>query len=134
MKLLADRRHDLLKHPEVFLIAAARGKRDIDRKPLALPRTRLLHRAAARIERELMGGKIENRRVPVECVLGAIAMMDIPIDYHNPLHAVMELQVMGADGHRVKQAEPHGAIPERVMAGRADQGKAVAKLGGGNKV
>ena len=55
-------------------------------------------------------------RVVVEDVLGAVAVVDVPVDDRHPL--TVGGQLRGADRGVVEQAEPHRPVGEGVMPGR----------------
>jgi hypothetical protein len=69
-------------------------------------------------------GEEEHRRVRVEDVVRAVAVMDVPVDDHDALHAQRRLRVPSGDGGVVEEAEAHGARDLGVVARRAQAGDA----------
>ena len=65
-------------------------------------------------------------RVGPEDVLRAVAVMDVEVDDRDALGAMLRARIEGGDGGVVEQAEAHGAVRFRVMAGRAHWQKAFA--------
>ena len=59
----------------------------------------------------------ENRRIFIEDVVRAIAVMNIPIDDRNSPQPVMPLKIPSGDRDIGKQAKPHRAIGESMMSG-----------------
>ena len=74
--------------------------------------------AGAGIERHLVGRAVEHRRVVPEDVLGAVAVMDVPVDDGDPLGAVLLLRMAGGDRGIVEQAKTHRGRALGVVAGR----------------
>ena len=70
---------------------------------------------------------IENTGIAVEGVLRPVAVVNVPIHHQDALEAVPLTQMGSGDGDVVEQAETHGAIALGVVAGRANEGKAVAE-------
>ena len=72
---------------------------------------------------ELVGGKKKDRRVRFKAMLGAVAVMDIPVDNEHPFEAQVFSCRHSRDGHIVEQTIAHGPVSFRMMTGGADQGK-----------
>ena len=66
----------------------------------------------------------------IEDVLGAVAVMDVPIDDQDPGQLVSQPGVVGGEGDVVEQAEAHAARRRGMMAGRTDQAQGVGLLAG----
>ena len=81
-----------------------------------------------------MGGKVEDLPILVKNLLGAVAVMEIPVDDQDPLHPVPGQGMPGADGNVVKDAEPRRLRRLGVVARRPDQGKGVVRLPGNHAV
>ena len=78
-----------------------------------------------------MGGDVEDVRIIPEERLGAVPVMDVPVDDEDPLPGVD--QVGGGHRHIVEEAESHGPVTEGVVAGgpsgdEGDSGAALAEL------
>ena len=62
-----------------------------------------------------MGGHVEHGRLVPEEVLGAVAVVDVPVDDEHTLAGVD--QGTGRHGHVVQEAEAHGPVGRGVVAG-----------------
>ena len=82
--------------------------------------------AGAGIEGILVGADEQHRRVLLECMLSAVAVMNVPVQDHDLVQAVARLQVARQDGYVVQDAEAHGLVILCMVAGRSHQGEAVA--------
>jgi hypothetical protein len=76
-----------------------------------------------------MGGDVEDRRFVPEQVLGAVAVMDIPIDDHYPLTGVDKGG--RGHGHVVQEAETHGPIGPSMVARGAGRHEDGSVMGAG---
>src|SRR6516165_2730697 len=120
------RRDDhILKDTHILRISAARRKGDIDRVSFARVPPHLINGARSRIIGKLMGGNKQYRRILVKGLLRSIAVMDTPVNNHDPLGAIGILQMISADRDSLEQAEPHSTISQRVMPWRAHQSKPI---------
>ena len=61
--------------------------------------------------------------IGVEGVLGAVAVVDVPVDDQDALDAVGSLGVAGGDDDVVEDAEAHAEVGDGMVAGRADVGE-----------
>ncbi len=61
-----------------------------------------------------MGGDVEHARVVPEDVLGAVAVVHVPVEHEDPFPPFG--QGGGGHGHVVQEAEAHGLVPGGVMA------------------
>ena len=75
--------------------------------------------ATTRITGPLMGAEEEDGVIIIECILSAVAVVNIPINYQNASDAVVALQVSGRNGHVVEDTETHTCVGRGVMTGRA---------------
>ena len=66
----------------------------------------------------------EDRVVVAEDLLGAVAVVDVPIDDRHAPDPELGLRVPRSDRDVVEQAEAHRAAGQRVVAGRADEREA----------
>ena len=81
-----------------------------------------------------MRAEIENGSVVIEDVLGAVAVVIIPVhDQHAP-DTMLHLQIPGRDGDVVEDAETHAAIGRSVMARRPDGCESIPDLSGHHRV
>ena len=119
-----DRRcHHLVDRRERGVTGGAGRKREVDRRPRRRRAAGLGGAAGAGIERRLMRRHVEHARVVPEDVLGAVAVVHVPIEDQHPFAPFGE---RGAgDRDVVQQAEALAALPGRVVAGRAhrDEGR-----------
>ena len=88
-------------------------------KPAAGPGADVAGRPGARIQRRLVDRQEEHLRVGVEDVVGAVAVVHVPVDDHHPLAAAHVDRMARGDGDVVEQAEAHRAAGLGVVAGRA---------------
>ena len=131
---LDGRDDDLPEHRQVLGVAAARRQRHVHRVPLSLAAAHLVRGPGSGIVGVLVRGQEEHRGIVVEGVLRAVAVVHVPVHDRHPARAVGLLEVPGADGHRVEQAEPHAPVPQRVMSRRPHHGEAVGVFGRGHRV
>ena len=82
-----DRRHHVLDEGEELLAAGPGRHRQVDRVALPLPVARVLGRPGARIERPLVDAGVEHVAVGGEDRLGAVAVVDVPVEHQHPLGA-----------------------------------------------
>src|SRR5207244_6531378 len=101
-----QREHDLLEEVEVPAVSDPRGQRDVDRRPLAGPFAGVLKGPGARIPRFLMERAEYHRRLRVEDLLGAVSVVDVPIQDEDPPRAVRAERPPGRERGVVEDAEP----------------------------
>jgi len=65
--------------------------------------------------RVLVDGDEEDPGLPVEYVHGSVPGVDVRVQDHHPLEAVVLQEVLGADRHVVEDAEPPAVAPPSVM-------------------
>ena len=70
-----------------------------------------------------MQGDEQDRGIGVVDLLGAVAVVDVPVEDRHALEPVGLLRVAGRDRDVVEQAEAHRPIDAGVVAGRAGQGE-----------
>ena len=61
----------------------------------------------------------QDGRVAFEGVLGAIAVMHIPVDDRDPVHPALTAGIGCAYGHVIKEAKAHGPVALGMVPGRA---------------
>ncbi len=81
-----------------------------------------------------MRGEKENGRIVVENFLRAVAVVDIPVDDHDALDAVLFLRVARGDGSVSEEAKSFGAFRHGVVPGRAHGGESVAGASGHDRI
>lgn len=64
-----------------------------------------------------MQGDVEHRGVVVECLLGAVAMVNVPVHDEDLAHAQLLLQEFSCDGYGVEEAESPEGCGEEKRAG-----------------
>ena len=79
------------------------------------------------------GGKKEDTRIVIECVLGPVAVVQVPVHDQYPFQSVCSLCVRRGDRHIVEEAETHAAIVFCVVARGTDEGKDGAR-GQGSRI
>ncbi len=72
---------------------------------------------------ELVCAEVKNGWVSFEDVLGAVAMMNVPIDDYHSCQSVFFLDIPSRDRGIIEQAEAHCPIEFCVMTGRANRAK-----------
>ena len=68
----------------------------------------------------------------VEDLLGAVAVVHIPIDHGHAFDRARGEQVRGGDRHVVEEAEAHGLRAGGVVAGRPDEANGGVQLAAGD--
>ena len=85
--------------------------------------------ARPRIVGILVGAHVEHGRVGLEGVLGAVAVVHVPVEDEDLVQSVLALQVSSRDRHVVEEAEAQRDVALRVVAGRPAEREAVVDLG-----
>ena len=75
-----------------------------------------------------MAGQVQNLVCVIKTVLGAVAVVQIPVNNHDPFHAEFLHGPAGTNGHVIEQAEPHGLIQFCMMTRRAHRAERVVNL------
>ena len=99
-----------------------------------LPTPRLGRGTRAGIERHLVGRGIEDGRVGPDDGLGAVAVVDVPVDDGDAAGAVGALGVAGGDDGVVEEAEAHGPVGLGVVTRRAHGAERVRDEAGHHRV
>ncbi len=113
---------------QIPLVANVRGKRHVDCTVRGDFRAELVGCASAWIVRKLMHAEKLDRRVIIEDVLGAVAMMYVEIDDEDAVDAVMILGPARGNGGVGEKAEAHAKIAQCMVTRWPDQGKAIVRL------
>jgi len=64
--------------------------------------------AAVGIERRLKTVEHEHRRIACKDLLGAVSMVNIPVDHRNPFQAQLGNGIPRGNGHVIEDAKAHG--------------------------
>ncbi len=81
-----------------------------------------------------MGRGVEDGGIGPDDRLGAVAVVDVPVDDRDALGAMGALGVAGGDDGVVEQAEAHGLVGLGVMARRPDGAEGIGRLAGEHRV
>ena len=81
----------LFECPLVFTVAASSGHRTVKGRAGPAPKARLRCCTGAWIMRVLMKADVIHRGIIFKCVLGAIAMMNIPVEDQDLVQPVLPL-------------------------------------------
>src|SRR5271157_4052087 len=133
-KLHGDGIDNFFKNLDVLSAVCARSQGHIDIVSDTLPPSDFFYGACTRIVRILVSRKIQYPRVLIELRLRAVAMVQIPVNYQNPLHLMLGNSVHGAYGNIIKEAETGRIGHTRMMSGRSDKGKGILNSAGNNAV
>src|SRR3989338_5799491 len=66
----------------------------------------------------LMKAYIKDSRIIIECVLCAVAMMNIPVYDKDPFYIIHFLGILCTDCNIIKKAESHCPVPFSMVSGR----------------
>ena len=84
----------------------------------------LAGRARPRVVRELVRREEEHRGVGLEERLGAVSVVDVPVDDQDPVQLLALAKRARGDRYVVEEAESHAPIRLSVVAGRPNGGEA----------
>jgi len=105
------RRQDLLPPGRQQLGAGgAGGQGNVHREALAVANAAIGGSAGAGIKRRLVAAAEEHGGIGGENVLGAVAVVYVPIEDQHPRQAMGHLQMAGGNGDVVVDAEAHAAL------------------------
>jgi len=121
--LLERRQDDPLERSAIQAVAAAGGERHVDGVSLAIALAALRGVAGPRIERELVGRHVEDVGVGVEHLLGAVAVMHVPVDDRDAVESA-RARVRRRDGRVVEEAEAHRLVRAGVVSRRSHESDA----------
>jgi len=110
LERVRGREHLFVKGPAVRVVAGTRHHGDVQRAADAFTGAGLPFKAGARKQRVrvLMDADEQRIRVGLEVVLGAVAVMDVPVQDRDPFDRVCDAQILGCDRDVIEEAEPHG--------------------------
>ena len=109
-------------------ISPAGAERQVDGIALAAALAGFFGGPRAGVVRVLMGRYVQHARVIVETVLGAVAVVQVPVHHQNPAQPKAFPQILRPNRNAVEEAKTHGPVAFGMMAGRSHQGKAVVHL------
>ena len=128
-----DQRHQCpLEGGDVLGVARSGRERQVHGRAFAPTPANLADVAGSRVEGELVTREIEDIWIFVERVLGAVAVVHVPVENHHPLQALLGLEGPRRDRHVVEQAEAHGVIRLGVVARGTHGGQTVSQLTAGD--
>ena len=104
------------------------GTGQVDRVALPRPAAEVGRRAGPGIQRALVDARVEDLRGAVEDRLGAVAVVDVPVEDQDPLGAALGDRVGRRDGDVVEQAEAHRPVALGVVARRPQAAEGEAAL------
>ncbi len=81
-----------------------------------------------RIPRPLVRAEIEDGTVLVEDLLGAVAVVHVPVDDQHLADAVLPLRISGGDAGVVENAKAHAAFGRGMMSRRTHQAEGIVRL------
>ncbi len=91
-------------------------------------------RARAGIVWVLVSGNEQYMRAVIETGLGAVAVMDVEVDYCYSVEPADAQEERGGDRHVVKQTEAHCPVGTGMVPGRADKSKGAIYLAAADRV
>ena len=116
------RDHHLVERVQVAAVTGARWQRDVDRAARAGARAALVEGARARREHVVLVDRDrEHVGVLVEHRLRAVAVVDVPVDDRDAIHAAHRPGVRRGDGQVAEHAEAHARRRDGVVARWAHQ-------------
>ncbi|KGX96322.1 hypothetical protein Y023_5101 [Burkholderia pseudomallei A79D] len=119
---LDERQHQLVERVPIARVARAGRQRHVRVVARARAAARLARLAAVDREiRRLVQRHEQYRRIVVERLLRAVAVMHVPVDDRHPLDAVRGLRMARRDRDVVVVAVAHREIGARMVARRPDQ-------------
>ena len=127
--------HDAIPRRLVSARAGTRRQRHVDAETLSGAFAALMH--MPRIRREavvLMHRDGQRARIGPERALGAVAVVDVPVDEGDALKAIARECVETGDRRIAEDAETHTHVGHRVMPGRTHQRVGIVDLPGHDRL
>lgn len=112
----------------VFTARGSAMQRNVECEALPAAAPALSCGAGSWIIRVLVCREIKHGRIEPEDVLGAVSVMDIPIDDQDPLHSILFLSVAGSNRRIVENAESHRPFARGMMTRRPHQAERPAAI------
>mmetsp|Transcript_29759 Transcript_29759/g.57188 ORF Transcript_29759/g.57188 Transcript_29759/m.57188 type:complete len:637 (-) Transcript_29759:101-2011(-) len=136
-KRASDGQDQLLEAGEVVVVAAPLlGPRHVDAVALRAVHAHLIRVARARVEvlPEAVQGHEQHPLVILQDVLGAVAMVHIPVQHQHARRGARAQHLLGRHRHVVVEAEAHGLRVGGVVPGRADEAEGVGDAPGAHRL
>lgn len=124
----------ILKDGADFFHAGPGGEGEIERGPLPFSGSGFIGTTGEGIPGGLVGAGEEDGGVVVKDVLGAVAVVDVPVHDEDFRCTVFFLGVAGADGDVIEEAEAHALGGAGVVAGGTDGAEGALELAGHDEV
>src|ERR687889_2904141 len=106
----------------VEVLPGSSGQRDVPREALSTALARLAGVAGSGVEGALVGGEVEYLLTAVEDILGAVPVVDVPVE-DGHLIEPPRAGILCGHGGVVEEAEPHPVVPSGVVTRRAGDGE-----------
>ena len=119
--------HDLVEELEPSGAVGPRRHRDVDRRSRRAGIAAVRRVSRARVPRVLVQRRVQHRRVGIEDVLAAVAVMHVDVDDRHARGTCL-LSDANRDRRVVEEAESHWQVGVGVMSGRPDHGERRAGL------
>ena len=120
VEVFQDGQHDLLERESVDAVVGASFEGYVDGGSFRVPASDLRQEPRARKEGRLVERGVQHVRVFPKNVLGAVAVVHVPVEDRHALGAAAASMVRG-DGRVVEEAEAHGLRARRVVSGRTHE-------------
>ncbi len=127
-ELVGDGKEDLGEGGGVVAVGSSGGKGNVDVVAGSVARAEGVDGAGFGKERRLVDVEGEDVSAVFEAVLGAVAVVDVPVDDEDAFDAELFGGVGCGNGDVVEDAKSHGVIVFGVVAGWADQAEGAAGL------
>lgn len=111
----------VLEPGEVILPARSHRHREISRGPKSGTLTCFLLFTTPRVKRPAVNGEETDLFVSPEDILGAVTVVDIPVNDQHAVQAVTVDGDLGSQGDVIEQAESHATVGQGMVAGRTHQ-------------
>ena len=93
---------------------------DIERIALSFGQSPFACRAGSRIIGKLVNAKKKHRIIGFECVLGAIAVVHIPVDNRDSIDSTFGAQIVCSNRNIVEKAKAHDLVEFGMVPGGSD--------------
>ena len=133
-KTFGGRQQRILHRAQDFAPPRTRRQGEVHGGARACARAGFVPAAGARIERPLVRAEKEHRRIGVEDVLRAVAVVHVPIHDQDARYAVFALRVARGEGHVIEEAEAHAAASAGVVSRRPHGAERVLHVAGHHRV
>ncbi len=121
-----ERREHPIENQGIIAVRTSFRQGNVDGESLGLVPADLRQMARSRKERTLMNGEEQHPRIGFEQMLGAVSVMNVPINDKDPLEAEAVQGMICSKSRVVEHAVAHRSTEFGMMARRADQGETAA--------